>query len=155
RSRTDRYCGPEGPRSSALPALSSESSRERSRRSAGLQHHGAAVLRDPRCAGIVAEALLHCDPERYVLDAWCLMPNHAHVLLALNANYDLGAIVRLWKGFSAAQINKLSDRSGRLWAPDYSTASCVMKSTFKRQSATLKTTRWRLVCVQSLKIGAL
>jgi len=47
------------------------------------------------------------------------MPNHVHVLLATNATHGLGKIVRLWKAYTAARINMLVGRSGRLWAADY------------------------------------
>ena len=80
---------------------------------------GSAVLRDVRCARIVAEALLHFDQERYALQAWCVMPNHVHVLLATNERYELGAIVQAWKSFTAQRINAVLGSSGRLWASDY------------------------------------
>ena len=83
------------------------------------RHLGSAILRDPACANIVAQALLHHDEERYLLQAWCVMPNHVHVLLATAKQHTLGSVVKLWKAYSAAQINKLMSRSGRLWAPDY------------------------------------
>ena len=81
--------------------------------------YGSAVLRDERCARIVAEALLYHDVKRYDLQAWCVMPNHVHALIVTNADHELGAIVQAWKGFSAKQINALMGGSGRLWAPDY------------------------------------
>lgn len=81
--------------------------------------YGCAVLRDVRCAQIVAESLLHHDTERYALHAWCVMPNHVHVLVATCAEHELGAIVQAWKGFTAKQMNTLLGRKGRLWAADY------------------------------------
>ena len=83
------------------------------------RHLGSSVLRDAACARIVANALLHHDRQRYTLQAWCIMPNHVHVLLATQKAVELGSIVRLWKAYSAAQINKLLGRKGRLWAKDY------------------------------------
>ncbi len=81
--------------------------------------HGSSILKHPTCADIAAKALLHGDPERYVLQAWCVMPNHVHVLLATNAQYDLGGVVRLWKSYTAARINALLGRRGAVWARDY------------------------------------
>lgn len=81
---------------------------------------GSAVLRRPECAREVVGALIHGDETgRYQLQAWCVMPNHVHVLLATKAEHELGSIVRLWKAYSAAQINKILGRRGRLWAADY------------------------------------
>ncbi|WP_395646632.1 REP-associated tyrosine transposase [Terricaulis sp.] len=65
------------------------------------------------------ERAAHHDRQRYTLQAWCIMPNHVHVLLATQKTVELGSIVRLWKAYSAAQINKLLGRKGRLWAKDY------------------------------------
>lgn len=80
---------------------------------------GCAVLADARCAEAVEQTLLHYDVERYTLHAWCVMPNHVHVLASTNMDHELGKIVQAWKGFSAKEINKLLGRSGRLWAADY------------------------------------
>jgi REP element-mobilizing transposase RayT len=80
---------------------------------------GSAVLRDERCARAVADALRHYDSERYALQAWCVMPNHVHVLVATNEAYELGAIVQAWKSFTARRINALLARRGTVWAPDY------------------------------------
>ena len=54
-----------------------------------------------------------------VLDQFIIMPNHVHVLIATNAQFELGRIVRSWKAYSAAKINALLGRRGRLWAADY------------------------------------
>jgi len=83
------------------------------------RHFGSSVLRDPRCARFVAETLLHGDGDRYALQAWCVMPNHVHVLVGTNASYELGNIVRSWKVYSTRRINDLLARSGPLWAADY------------------------------------
>ncbi len=42
---------------------------------------GMCYLRDERIAKVVQDALLHFDGERYRLLAWCIMPNHVHVLI--------------------------------------------------------------------------
>jgi putative transposase len=81
--------------------------------------HGKAVLGHPKAAKIVCSTLRYFDDERYRLYAWCVMPNHVHVLVQPIDPYELGAIVRSWKAFSAAYINRALNRKGRLWAPDY------------------------------------
>jgi putative transposase len=83
------------------------------------RHFGCSVLREPECANVVAETLLHGNGDRYALQAWCVMPNHVHALIATEANVELGQIVRSWKTFTTRRINALLSRSGQLWATDY------------------------------------
>jgi len=83
------------------------------------RHLGLAFMRDPRCARIVAEALLHGDAERYNLQAWCVMPNHVHALIATNAETELGQIVHAWKRYTTWRINEARGRTGPVWARDY------------------------------------
>lgn len=81
---------------------------------------GACHLQDPANARIVRDALTHFDGQRYRLLAWCIMPNHVHVLISLvDSSPPLSRIVRSWKSFSARQINANTGRSGALWMPDY------------------------------------
>src|SRR5205814_3234901 len=42
---------------------------------------GECWLRRPEIAAVVAGALKHFDAERYRLLAWCIMPNHVHVVV--------------------------------------------------------------------------
>jgi REP element-mobilizing transposase RayT len=81
------------------------------------RHLGSCMLRDPRCARIVAETLL--SGPSYTLQAWCVMPNHVHALIHTNAETTLGQIVRAWKGLSRRRINALLARTGDVWAKDY------------------------------------
>ena len=83
------------------------------------RHLGSCFMRDPACARIVAEALLHHDRNHYALQAWCVMPNHVHVLVATTKDHELSTIVRTWKTFSAKRINEFAKRSGSVWSPDY------------------------------------
>lgn len=83
------------------------------------RHCGSAFMRDPRCARVVAETLLSGDGQQYTLQAWCVMPNHVHALIATNAETELGKIVHAWKNISRKRINELLARSGPIWAKDY------------------------------------
>ncbi len=80
---------------------------------------GECWLRNPGCAEIVENALLHFDGERYRLMAWCIMPNHVHVLLETVSGVRLGDIVHSWKSFTAKKCNELLQRTGTFWMPDY------------------------------------
>jgi putative transposase len=48
------------------------------------------------------------------LDAWVIMPNHLHALVAPE-HLSLGDMLQIWKGGSAFEINRLLGRSGPLW----------------------------------------
>ena len=80
---------------------------------------GSRLLGDPAVARIVQAALLAFDGERYQLIAWCVMPNHVHVLAEQAPGWPLSRIVHAWKSFTAKAINGALGRTGRLWAPEY------------------------------------
>ncbi len=63
---------------------------------------GECHLRDPRIAKLCEDALLFFHNERYELLAWCVMPNHAHVLVHIWQT-PLGKMVQSWKRHVATQ----------------------------------------------------
>ena len=63
--------------------------------------------------------LKHFDGQRYHLLAWCIMPNHVHVVVQPLAGVELAAILHSWKLWTARAANKLLDRSGEYWLPEY------------------------------------
>ena len=79
------------------------------------QGHGSCALRDPEIAIIVADTLRHFDGERYVLDAFVVMPNHVHVIVKPLGEHELSDILRSWKSFAAEKINRILGRSGTFW----------------------------------------
>lgn len=80
---------------------------------------GACWLRQAEFASLVEDALLHFDGQRYHLLAWCLMPNHAHVVVEMVGNNSLSKVVWSWKSFTAKQANAMLGRSGAFWDIDY------------------------------------
>jgi len=80
--------------------------------------YGACFMRDTRIATIVANAITHFDEERYELLAWCVMPNHAHVVMSL-INDTLDRVLHSWKSFTAKRCNALLERTGKFWQDDY------------------------------------
>lgn len=56
---------------------------------------GSCVLRCPEIARMVQDSLLRFHGERYRLFAWCIMPNHVHVLV--EPIMPLSCIVKSWK----------------------------------------------------------
>ena len=65
---------------------------------------GQCWLRETHLATLTENALLHFHNRRYELLAWCVMPNHAHVLVHVWQT-PLWKMVASWKKFSAARAN--------------------------------------------------
>lgn len=80
--------------------------------------HGECLLARRECAEILIRRLIAGHGTAYNLDAWCVMPNHFHALVAPGKKVTLGEIVRHWKGGSAFEINRALGRRGRLWQPE-------------------------------------
>ena len=57
---------------------------------------GECHLRDVRVAKIAEDALLHFHGDRYELLAWCVMPNHVHVLVDVKMT-PLWKMIQNWK----------------------------------------------------------
>ena len=81
--------------------------------------HGCGALARTDVGELVEDALLHFDAERYRLHAWCLMPNHVHVLITPLSERTLSAIVHSWKSFTAKKANVLLRAEGAFWAQEY------------------------------------
>jgi hypothetical protein len=75
---------------------------------------GACWLREPKIASLVEGALLYADGERYRLLAWCLMPEHVHVV-EIRRNTSLSAVLKSWKSFTARRANAELGRTGSFW----------------------------------------
>jgi putative transposase len=79
---------------------------------------GRRDLAIPKIAELVEGALPRFDGERYLLLAWCVMPNHVHVLVETHPAHGLDRIVHSWKSFTAHAANKLLGRTASFWAPE-------------------------------------
>ena len=79
------------------------------------QGHGECILKRSDLAEILVNALRHFDRDRYVLDAFVVMPNHVHVLFQPAKGQALADILHSWKSFSAKAINRQVGRTGRVW----------------------------------------
>ncbi len=77
--------------------------------------HGECVLRNPDLAAMVAESIEKFDGDRYDLDSFVVMPNHAHALLQCRAGWTLRRVATTWLEFTARRINKALGRSGHFW----------------------------------------
>lgn len=79
---------------------------------------GPCHMRDSRIARIVADAIKHFDGHHYRLLAWCVMPNHVHVVF-LPRSASLDSILHSWKSFSALEANRALARTGAFWQREY------------------------------------
>jgi REP element-mobilizing transposase RayT len=77
---------------------------------------GACHLRYPAIADVVEGSLQHFDGLRYELFAWCVMPNHVHVLVRTD---DLPATMFSWKSYTGLQANRILGREGSFWQREY------------------------------------
>ena len=85
---------------------------------------GCCALRHPEMASQMRDALRHFDSQRYRLIAWCIMPNHVHVLMETFA--PIARIVQGWKSVTArwalaqnAELGLGIPDSKHLWMRDY------------------------------------
>lgn len=96
--------------------------KELHRRIAAYEDAGAGDcwLKRPPVASLMVDALTHFDGQRYNLLAWCVMPNHVHVLTQSLPGHAVGDVVHSWKRFSAREANRQLNRVGQpFWALDY------------------------------------
>jgi putative transposase len=81
---------------------------------------GSLWLKDDRIAKITADAIHYYDSKKYKLFAFCIMPNHVHVLFELlyekePQTYPVTKILTSIKVFTAGSSNKILHRNGQFW----------------------------------------
>src|SRR5215813_1002217 len=76
---------------------------------------GPRWLSDTRVAQCVADALQYGQDKLriYQLLAWCIMPNHVHILIEPKA--PLSQIMKSVKGFSGRRANAILGLRGPFW----------------------------------------
>jgi putative transposase len=84
-----------------------------------LGHPGPKWLADPAVAKMVCDALHYRAGKEYILEAYCVMPNHVHLVCTpLSDNSGPGSISKILqslKGYTARQANLLLGRQGDFW----------------------------------------
>lgn len=79
-------------------------------------NYGRCYLRNGKAAEIVISTINYLKENDYDLIAYCIMPNHVHLVLSLKQNSrSVDKIMQSLKRYSARQINKLLKRSGSFW----------------------------------------
>lgn len=81
--------------------------------------HGACHLANPLVAEAVEATLLYDEGAAYALLAWCVMPNHIHVVVEPVPGASLSTIVQSWKSVSARRANAVFGRTGAFWMREY------------------------------------
>ena len=76
---------------------------------------GACHLRRPDVRTQIECCLLHLDGTRYDVDAFVLMPNHVHAIIAPRDGYNLSTLLKGIKGVSANRCNKLLGSKASFW----------------------------------------
>jgi putative transposase len=81
---------------------------------------GPTWLKDECVAQIICDTLHYLAKQRYLLEAFCIMPNHVHLVctpLALgDENYHaIGHIMHSLKVHTALEANKILHRTGDFW----------------------------------------
>jgi len=79
---------------------------------------GACHLSVPALAELVQQAFLHKHSTCYELKAWCVMPNHVHVLFK-TGDTPMSAIIKEWKRYTGREGNRLLGCKGAFWVEDY------------------------------------
>ncbi len=82
--------------------------------------YGPKWLSDQRVARLVSDSILYRHGKVYTLYAFCIMPNHVHVLFRplkgdAGEPYPLSAILQSLKGYTARKANIILGREGPFW----------------------------------------
>lgn len=79
---------------------------------------GKCYLRKTEIAKMVANAFTYFDNVRYRLHAWCIMPNHVHVVVEAVPDNDISKIIHSWKSYTAHRANEMLGLTGAFWQRD-------------------------------------
>jgi putative transposase len=80
--------------------------------------HGQCQLRIGQVAGIVEDTIRFHHGSRFELLAWCVMPNHVHLLVHVR-DWPLTKMIQNWKSLSAVKSNRVLQCSGVFWQREY------------------------------------
>lgn len=81
--------------------------------------HGPKWLSEPVIANLVCDVMHYRDNRVYTLEAYCVMPNHVHLVCTPLSHeggvYSLSKIMQSLKGYTARQANLFLERQGDFW----------------------------------------
>ena len=100
------------------------------------QGYGSCLLHEH--AETVAKAIKHFNGQRYELHAWCVMPNHVHVMVQIARGEDLPRVVHSWKSYSAHEIGR-----GVIWQREYFDRVIRSPAEFNETAAYIRANPWK------------
>jgi type I restriction enzyme R subunit len=80
---------------------------------------GSCVLRVPKYASMVADSLLQFDGDRYDMERFVVMPNHAHLLVQMRRGWALRKQCESWMRYSGRQIHADMACSAEFWSEPF------------------------------------
>ena len=81
--------------------------------------YGSCSLQRPDVAKLVVDSLKFLSVHGHRVLRWVIMPNHVHLLIVVRCDTSLSAVVRSFKGWTAARANRIIGSSGSFWYPEY------------------------------------
>ncbi|MDA1049377.1 MAG: transposase [Planctomycetota bacterium] len=79
---------------------------------------GACLLRRPKLAKVVGDAMRFYQDTKYDLDRFIVMPNHVHAIVQFRVGADLKTVSQSWMRYTARKINAATGASGAFWQPE-------------------------------------
>ncbi len=101
-----------------LPALHDQKKRLFAKFDAALDKalYGPDWLKQPDVAHEIISALRYFHGTHYELFAFCVMPNHVHVVLkVISDKFPFYKVMQSVKSYSAKRINSILGRTGQVW----------------------------------------
>ncbi len=81
------------------------------------QGMGNCPLKQASLAAFLTSGMHHFDDDRYELDCYVVMPNHAHAIVRplMSKAHPIETIVGSWKKYSSRRINRALQETEDLW----------------------------------------
>jgi REP element-mobilizing transposase RayT len=81
--------------------------------------HGSCALGHPIVLGYLRASFQRWNLKRYRLLAWCVMPNHVHVVVRLYTSRSLDRVVEEWKTRASKAARSELHFKGTFWKREY------------------------------------
>jgi len=82
-------------------------------------HNRQPTFADPVNAEAVLNAVRFVRKEKTFVLAYCILPDHLHLVLVPKPGFEIPQVMQSIKGFSSRTINERLGQRGRLWQPSY------------------------------------
>ncbi len=115
--RTAASISPESLAKFRVSQFTPDEVRKRIERALDSCEHGD-ILRGA-AAQAVADSIRFGHGRNYWLHAWCVMPNHVHLLIREIEGKCLPWAMQMLKSYSAHEVNRVLGRTGAVWEREY------------------------------------